>query len=503
MDNRRAIGKAVLLASCWILSFAAMSVTLGDTELFSFWMRVFVPVMLIFGYLFLWKIERVFLRWQLWIAAAVFAAVVTVGAGYDYAGTAEHVINQIWKALVYFLGRVPAFYMGMALVLEVMKKGRPLHKRYPAWAYALAVFICWLPYLVTVWPGSVSDDAAVRLLELCGAKALSGGPTLLQTGFIGLAAVIGRGLFQSADSAVALYCIVQGLLTAWLFGILVSMIAKDGAPLWLTLASLLFFALCPVFPLYAFAVSADTSFALAALWLMLTVWRLLRNETPAHKDVVSLSVSAVLCVLLRGWGVWVTAVPLSVLLVVSLIKRSRIWRGAMYALACAACALIILQGALLPMLRTMNDAETETAAADGATAFNYGYLMPGYISDAEPAFVLGAVGETAGEAFGYTVNPNAGSMNAVFDRLLSYAPFRILAAPGLYGWVALFALAAALARRRWQELSYLLVPLAALAGCLASSVNGSLGLALPVCFAAPAFLAAAAKATRQTETNAL
>ena len=502
MDNRRAIGKAVLLAFCWILSFAAMSVSLTDTEQFSFFMRVFIPVMLIFGYLFLWKIERVFFRWQLWIAAVIFAAAVTVGASYGYAGTVELVTNQKIKALVYFLGRVPAFYMGMVLVLEAMKKGKPLHKRYPAWAYAPVVFICWLPYLLTVWPGSVSGDAAAGFSELFGAKALSGGNTLLQTGFIGLAAVIGQGIFQSADAAVALYALAQSLLMAWLLGSTVAMTAECGAPKWLTLASLLFFALCPVFPLYAFAVSADTSFALAALWLTLTIWRLVRGEKPALKDVISLSVGAVLCVLLRGWGVWVAAVALVVLLVWSLVKHSEIWRSVMYALACAVCAFVILQAALLPMLKTMNVVETETIAAESETSFNYGYIMPGVLSEDEPAFVLGAA-EEATDAFDYTVNPHAGSMKTVFDRLLSYAPFRILVAPGIYGWIALFALAVALTRKRWQTLLIMLVPLLALAGCLASPINGALGLALPVCFAAPVFLAAAAQATRQTDTNTL
>jgi len=174
----------------------------------------------------------------------------------------------------------------------------------------------------------------------------------------------------------------------------------------------------------------------------------------------------------------------------------------MYALACAVCAFVILQAALLPMLKTMNVVETETIAAESETSFNYGYIMPGVLSEDEPAFVLGAA-EEATDAFDYTVNPHAGSMKTVFDRLLSYAPFRILVAPGIYGWIALFALAVALTRKRWQTLLIMLVPLLALAGCLASPINGALGLALPVCFAAPVFLAAAAQATRQTDTNTL
>ena len=118
-------------------------------------------------------------------------------------------------------------------------------------------------------------------------------------------------------------------------------------------------------------------------------------------------------------------------------------------------------------------------------------------------FVLGVAEEADDTAVGMTTNPNAQAMQTVFDRLLTYAPFRILASPGIYGWIALFALAVVLAHRRRQMLLFLLPSLLTLAWCLASPVNGSLGLALPVCFSAPVFLAAAAKCTRNAEENAL
>ena len=488
MENRRAAGKAVLLVLCWILSFAAMSISLYEKTWFSFFMQVFMPVMMIFGYLTLWTIPRVFLNWQLWTVAAVFAAVATIGASFDHAGTAELVTGQVWKALIYFLGRVTAFYMGMVLALEVMKKGMPPHRRYPAGLYALFVLMCWLPYWVVLWPGSVSDGAVLQMKEFSGAVALGTEGPLLQTGLTGLAVWIGRGVFGTADAAVALYGIVQALLMAWLIGRLVSLIAKGGAPKWLILTSLFFFALCPVFPLYAFAISADTSFALAALWLMTTVWRFVHKQTPTRWDVISLSVSAVLCTLLSSFGFWVAAGSLAALLLWSLPRRNGLWHGAAYALTSAVCALLVVQGALLPHLALAGGVQAGLSPARETAVLNYGYLMPGFVSGLRPTFILGAEG---------VLSLSAAAMETVFARLLTYAPFRILASPGLYGWIALFALAVVLARKQWEALLYLAVPLLALAGCLLSDVNGAMGYALPVCMAAPALLAAAARAVRR------
>lgn len=490
MENRRAAGKAVLLVLCWILSFAAMSVSLYEKTWFSFFMQVFVPVMMIFGYLSLWTVPRVFLKWQLWIAAAVFAAAATVGASFDHAGTAELVTGQPWKALIYFLGRVTAFYMSMALVLEVMKKGAAPHRRYPDGLYALFVFLCWLPYLAALWPGSVSAEVAQQMRELSGDAALGTQGPLLQTGLTGLAVWIGQGVFGTADAAVALYACVQALLMAWLTGRTVSLIADGRAPKWLVLSSLFFFALNPVFPLYALAVSADTGFALSALWLMTAVWRVVRGQALTRRDVISLCASAVLCALLNGFGLWVAVASLAALLLWSLPRRRGLWRGAAYALACAACAVIVTQGALLPHLALSGgmQALTGSASVRETAVFHYGYLMPGFVSGLSPTFIWGWEG---------VLSQSAAAMSTVFARLLTYAPFRILASPGLYGWIALFSLAVLLARRQWNALPYLAVPLLALIGCLASDVNGAMGYALPVCIAAPVLLAAAARAVRR------
>jgi hypothetical protein len=580
VHNRRAIGKAVLLVFCWVLSLAAMSVSLAETEYFSFWMRVFVPVMLIFGYLFLWQIPRVFFRWQLWAAAVFFAAVATFGASFSHAGSAELVTGQKWKALFFFAGRVPAFYMGMVLVWEAMKRGKPPAGSIPAWVYALVILACWLPYLFAVWPGTVSNDSITQLMEIYGVKALSNGNPLFQTGLIWLSAGIGQGIFASADAAVALYVIPQGILMALLLGFAVSLTASGGAPKWLVLLCLLFFALCPIFPLFAWCVGKDANFAMAVLWLTLTVWKMIRTGKPTTWDTVSLSASAVLCVLLRNAGVGLAAVTLAAVLAWSLVCKNKIWRGTLYALTCMACALFILYTALIPLVSAEPSPEAETlsvplqqvarvvtdeslpseyyaaidavlpvdrlkAAYNGelsdpvknlwretatpeqkraffkawaslglkrpATYFSaffhnsYSYVMPGYVSTIKPTFLLGAEGTTTQlkGKFDFTVNPRAEALKVVFKRLLTYAPFRIVAAPGLYGWIVLFALAVMLATRKWRMLSCMLPALLTLAGCLFSPVNGYFRYAMPVYFAAVPLMAAAAEAIRKSDPIAL
>jgi CHASE2 domain-containing sensor protein len=91
--------------------------------------------------------------------------------------------------------------------------------------------------------------------------------------------------------------------------------------------------------------------------------------------------------------------------------------------------------------------------------------------------------------FDFTVNPAAETLKTALRSLFDYVPFRLLTAPGLYGWLALFALASVMGcRRRWNAI-VTLPSLMTLAGCLFSAVNGYFRYAVPLYFAAPLLLA--------------
>jgi len=233
VQNRRAAGKTGLVILCWLLSWASMNVSLAEDGFFSFFLQAAMPIAMLFGYLALRRIPCAFCKRPLWILAAFFAAIVTLGASFDAVGSAALVTGQKGKALLYFAGRVPAFYMGMALLVEALKSRKLFRKKLPTWAYALAIFVCWLPYLFAVWPGTVSNDSITQLMEIFGIKMLSNGNPLFQTGILYVFVQLGQGVFRSADAAVAMYVIVQGLLMAWLLGYTVNLAVKRGAPAWL------------------------------------------------------------------------------------------------------------------------------------------------------------------------------------------------------------------------------------------------------------------------------
>ncbi|MDD3214182.1 MAG: DUF6020 family protein [Eubacteriales bacterium] len=688
MQPTRAGWKTPLLALLWALSVAAFCVSLTGTQPNAAtgadtvgWSRtlpgmgvgVIATVALGLGYRLLGRVRRGLWQPGLWVLALFFAAVVTLGESFAYTGTAELIAGQKGLALLYFAGRVPVFYMGMALLLEALSRtevppgdgrakapstggapkipapktawiegeqpnlrkerkpyqpprpewakrtpgewtGRneasvpaeaaagetgahaaaaapyrretaetargawdyqalpentaasPARRGMPTWGFLLLLLACWLPYLFIVWPGTVSNDSITQLAEIFGVKALETGNPLAQTGLLWLAVQAGQGLFGSADAAVALYVCVQAALMAWLLGYTLKRISETRAPRWLVWLATAFYAVCPIFPLFAFCVGKDTVFAMAVLWFTLMVWRVIGSKWPPLRTMVGLCLSAAACALLRNAGAALAGVTLVALLIRVALSHTRQWHAPVAALLAMAVSMVLLYAVVVPGLSPEPAAETENwsvplqqvarVAAGGTltdeertvvdavlpvdelqAAYNgelsdpvkalwrgmitaeqrsrffslwlrlgikypstylsaffhntYGYLTPGYVSTIKPTFLLGMEGRTTliDGRFDFTVNERAVALKTALQNLFNCAPFRLLCAPGLYGWLTLFALIGVLGCRRRRNVILLLPALITLLGCLFSAVNGYFRYAMPLYFMAPVLLA--------------
>lgn len=589
----RAGWKLPLLSFFWCLSVAAFSVSLTASQAIEegavTWTRtlpytgvwLLAAVALGLGYARLGRFTRPFHNIRLWLLSILFALVLTLGESFAQTGTAALLTSQKGAALLYFTGRVPACYMGMALLLHALRQlpegmqspGSAVAPSYhlPVWGGMLVLLLCWLPYAIVVWPGTVSNDSITQLAEIFGTKALETGNPLAQTGLVWLAVQVGQGWLGSADAAVALYVCVQALLMAWLLSYTLRRMVQARMPAWMPWLALLFYALCPIFPVFAFCMGKDTTFAMAVLWFTLMVWRVVQSKWPPLRTTAGLMLSAAACTLLRNAGAVLAGVTLLALLIHSFSVRTRKWRASFAGLVAVAASLVLLYGAVVPSLGAEAAADTEnwsvplqqvarvvvggtleeseltvidavipvdeiqavyngelsdpvkklwrdTATPQQTRAFfglwfklgfrypatyfsaffhnSYGYLMPGYVSTIKPTFLLGMEGRTTliDGQFDFTVNPAADALKQTLRSLFAYGPFRMLCAPGLYGWLVLFAWAGVMGTRRRRNAIMLLPALLTLLGCLLSAVNGYFRYAMPLYFLAPVLVALVAEA---------
>ena len=523
---------------------------------------------------------------SLWLLAIVFAGIMVLAESFTAMGTTELLTQNLemkMKAALYFVGRVPLFFGAMRLLQGALsgdsrlieKENREasrlflrIRKPKSTLAVTLLLLACWSPYFLCLFPGTVSNDSITQLKEIYGVTALSAGNPLFQTFLLGGFCALGKVL-GSADWAVAAYCCVQAVLMAMLFSVVLRAIGNAGAPRWLCNLSFLFFAFCPIFPVFAFCVGKDTNFAMAVLFFSLKVWQAVKppSETKSPvKNGMGLCFSAALLVLLRNPGVYLALLALLPLLLCSFGRngQSKRWIPPLCALVVTAVVWVALNLAVLPLTGAEPMTETEDksiplqqvarvvasapetlteeeksaisgvmnideikkvyngelsdpikflwkgnaseeqklvfwkawlsmASKHPATYFSatfhnsYGYLCPGYVSTVKPTLLIGQQGHTTDLAgkFDFSVNPSTDALNNIVDQLLQQPLFRVLVAPGLYGWIVLFTIATLLFGHQKRLLLAAFPMLFSLVGCLMSAVNGYFRYAMPLYFCGP------------------
>ncbi len=513
---------------------------------------------------------------RLWVLAGIFAAVVTFGQSFGAVDGAGLVAAQPLPALVFFAGRVPLYAAAMALLTHALHGGQlfgqtaapgaaPRHV-FKSWQYGLILFACWCPYLFFIFPGTVSNDSVTMIMEAIGLKPLANGNPIFQTFVLHAFRWLGVRL-GSGDITVALYCLIQSVLMAWLLGVLIRQMLQSDAPRWVGVASLLFFAVLPVFPLYAFCIGKDTNFAMAVLWLMLLCHSLCGQDKPQWRTTLLLCAASVLCVLLRNPGIYLAVLTLAALLVWALNgarRKAKLWISPALSILCAVCVFVGIR-LLLPVLGvapmpeteeyslplqqvarvaanhelTPREAETidgvleldklpeayngelsdpvkllwrtDASAAQKAAFFRlwpalvakhpgtslaatfhntYGYLYPGYMSRIKPTLLIGKQKTTThlDPYFQFSVNPRSDLLIRFTDGLAENPLYRIVIAPGLYGWLTLLAIALLAGWGRSRYLIAAVPMLFTLAGCMLSAVNGYFRYAMPLYLCVPMLL---------------
>lgn len=123
--------------------------------------------------------------------------------------------------------------------------------------YFCIIFVCWLPWLATNFPGTMRDDSIRQLFQVYGVEPYSAGNPLFDTWVFGLFWQLGDVLGQRSWG-LYLYGVFQSVCTAASFSFMVCYLHKLNAPrpvIYLSVAAL---ALVIIFPLSAISMSKDS-----------------------------------------------------------------------------------------------------------------------------------------------------------------------------------------------------------------------------------------------------
>ncbi|WP_146143622.1 DUF6020 family protein [Bifidobacterium callitrichos] len=179
------------------------------------------------------------------------------------------------------------------------------------------IYLCWLPYLILTYPGVIWYDTQQQLQQFFGIPNVFGDgshlsdhhpvfDTLIFGSFVKFGHLIGSG-----NAGVFLYAIVQSLITASVLALTVLYLRRIGVPRQLCKATMLFFALFPIFPMYSSAMAKDAVFLPYFLLFSLCFVETARTKGDFLRNPWALTafiVFAVLMALTKKTGLYVVIV---------------------------------------------------------------------------------------------------------------------------------------------------------------------------------------------------
>ncbi len=213
--------------------------------------------------------------------------------------------------------------------------------RRPAWAVwliaAVVIFVCWLPYLIALYPGTLSNDTFEQLAIYYSTFVtgqefrLADHHPLFDTLCMGFVVHAGEHLFGSVKAGVFLYVVLQAAATSLALAA-TAVYARRRLRLSALWCRVLVgvYALFPLFPLLVANMSKDSFFGWVFVPFVIGVMEVCRTRGAALADrrfLIAFVVVTLLSCLTRKLGIYLTVGTLLVLIVVAAVNDRRARRG--------------------------------------------------------------------------------------------------------------------------------------------------------------------------------
>lgn len=189
--------------------------------------------------------------------------------------------------------------------------------------YALLILLCWLPYIILLFPGCIAPDGQDQLAQVVGNKELCWSQrmvVLLDEDVIlnnhhpvlyALFLSPFAWLAQRVDSPAIVFeimCIIQAIILATAFAYMVCAVKKRCNNKHLVHGILLFCCLNPLFPTYAMTIVKDSMFCALLVFTFVQLYELLDEEKPSILRLITFAVTLLLFLLIRNNSIYIMLV---------------------------------------------------------------------------------------------------------------------------------------------------------------------------------------------------
>lgn len=202
---------------------------------------------------------------------------------------------------------------GNSLISRFFKDGRSriaydkVDVRLVIWS-GIFIFICWLPYYLTYWPGFIFGDTIVSLSQAYGYSPLSNHHPVVFTYLLKMCLYVSQLLSLGPSVGIAIYSLFQMLIMASCFGFMLAWLrARFNASATLLAILAILFAGSTYMATFSIALWKDPIFSISLMMVSLllfdfVLYRGFRNK----RSIVSLGFFLLCMTFLRSNGFYIT-----------------------------------------------------------------------------------------------------------------------------------------------------------------------------------------------------
>ena len=261
------------------------------------------------------------------------------------------------KAILKFIGYYITFYN---ILLLLFKKGMPKIKtlknkefnfftnnKKSFFCVALIIFLCYLPYFLSQYPGIVSTDSISEIsTSLFSMNNMVNHHPVLHIIIVSIFMNIGKAI-NNYNLGIALYSISQMIFTTCTFSFVLYYLAKKNVNFYIRVLCFIIFALYPPFANYSITMWKDVPFGLSMLLYTIGMVELATNKEflKSVKNKILFSLVTIMVILFRNNGIYVVilSIPFMIfftqssrrtitIISIILIILYAIWKGPIFSL---------------------------------------------------------------------------------------------------------------------------------------------------------------------------
>ena len=230
----------------------------------------------------------------------------------------------------------------------------------------IIILICWLPYIVSLYPGVLFQDSTNQIKQYFGYDVPENSSTnssnlidenvkitnhhpVVHTVILGLCMQFGK-LIGNDNIGLFTYIILQVLLMASTFAYVINFMKKLKIPNWIRTVALLIFALLPIILIYAMEVTKDVPFTCFVILYVILMYKLITNANIKKltiKDIIKIVILSMLVILFRNNGIYVIIMSLPFIAIFDKTNRKAILITSVIIIALSQ----IFNSVLLPALK--------------------------------------------------------------------------------------------------------------------------------------------------------